>query len=350
MRKTIIFLVIFFSLFCVKNVLATSNCDNNNVLLPCHLVDQLTNHDADNYIHTSGVNTTGGRVDFFYDSQMCPADNTTTPGDITIYHQMGANDNCGWSAGNSTGQFSGGFSTVYIPVTSVLSWQGTESSTFNENGIATQFTPVSGSSVGYNVNFTGTYNNSAGYNQICAFFTTTDEDVLPHCSPLPTVNGFGLPYNFNYSLDPNHTFSYTLKLYDGVNYTSARSPISFSTSALSTTATPAWVPEACDWTSPATYGGCISNIFYSLFFPSLDSLNQFQTLSTLYVNKPPFGYIVAVQNTLKNINDTGTSAFTLTSMPILNTFIFDPLRTALVWVLWVAFLFVLYHRLSDIIL
>ena len=94
--------------------------------------------------------------------------------------------------------------------------------------------------------------------------------------------------------------------------------------------------------------GCFQNALQYLFYPTQASISQFSNLVSLYQDKPPFGYIKAVQDTLKSLNDTGTSVFTLQSMPILNTYIFTPLRTALAWVLWLAFAFVLYHRFKNI--
>ena len=94
--------------------------------------------------------------------------------------------------------------------------------------------------------------------------------------------------------------------------------------------------------------GCMQNALVFLFYPSSASLSQYNGLYLQFINKPPFGYIVGIQKAISGINDTNTSAFTLESMPILNTYIFDPIRLALAWVLWVAFAFVLYHRLKNI--
>ena len=94
--------------------------------------------------------------------------------------------------------------------------------------------------------------------------------------------------------------------------------------------------------------GCMQNALIFLFYPSSASVDQFNGLYNQFINKPPFGYIFAIQNALKGINDTAMSAFTLQSLPILNTYLFDPIRLALAWVLWVAFAFVLYHRLKNI--
>lgn len=94
--------------------------------------------------------------------------------------------------------------------------------------------------------------------------------------------------------------------------------------------------------------GCLQNAIVYLFYPSPGALSSFNDLYDTFKNKPPFGYISAVQTALNGINDTETSAFTLETMPILDTYIFTPVRTALIWVLWVAFVFIFYRRLSNI--
>ena len=67
--------------------------------------------------------------------------------------------------------------------------------------------------------------------------------------------------------------------------------------------------------------GCMQNALVFLFYPSSASLSQFNGLYNQFIHKPPFGYIVAIQSTLQNVNISGTSAFTLQSMPILTLFI-----------------------------
>lgn len=94
--------------------------------------------------------------------------------------------------------------------------------------------------------------------------------------------------------------------------------------------------------------GCFQNAIVFLFYPSQSSLNDFSGLYDAIKNKPPFGYISAVQTSLQGINDTQTSVFTLETMPILNTYIFTPIRTAIIWVMWLAFIFMFYHRLKNI--
>ena len=94
--------------------------------------------------------------------------------------------------------------------------------------------------------------------------------------------------------------------------------------------------------------GCFQNAIVFLFYPSQSSLNDFSNLYDAIKDKPPFGYISAVQTALQGINDTETGVFTLETMPILDTYIFTPVRTALIWIMWLAFIFMFYHRLKNI--
>jgi len=94
--------------------------------------------------------------------------------------------------------------------------------------------------------------------------------------------------------------------------------------------------------------GCFQNAIVFLFYPSQSSLNDFSSLYDAIKNKPPFGYISAVQTALQGINDTETGVFTLETIPILDTYIFTPVRTALIWIMWLAFIFMFYHRLKNI--
>ena len=161
---------------------------------------------------------------------------------------------------------------------------------------------------------------------------------------------------FNALTAINHTFtlptgsSWDLRFDlagDGYYYLSPLgSPTSFN--VVSNPATGSTGTNGYTTCSITDVAGCFQNALVFLFYPSSSSINQFNGLYTQFVNKPPFGYIVAIQNALKGINDTATATFTLQSLPILNTFIFDPIRLALSWVLWVAFAFVLYHRLKNI--
>lgn len=229
-------------------------------------------------------------------------------------------------------------------------WNGV--GTIPPDGIASQLTPVASSSVPYTVNFTGTYNNYYGDERVIIATAHNTTGTAIYSSVSATVSsGLGVSYSLNLLLSPNMGYDYTMTMCDasGVTCTTPTSAISFSTNGLtSAISPPVWTAESCTWTDFSTWTGCLDNVFHDLFSPSSESLNQYQGLYAQFINKPPFGYIVAIQSALAGINDTNTSVFTLQSMPLLNTMIFDPIRTALIWVLWVAFAFVLYHRLKNI--
>ena len=249
--------------------------------------------------------------------------------------------------------------TNVLPADYYISWHydgtnwnyyDTNLTTITPDGITTETAPVASSSVPYNVNFTGSYtNSSSNYRELIINATTTGSSLFSSSS-ITVSSGSNLPYNLNLLLTPNQAYSYTVQMCqaDGIICSTPTPAIDFTTNALSSTPTIAYTPETCDWTTPSTYGGCIANIFRDVFFPSSDSLSQFQNLATTYKNKAPFGYISAIQTTLATVNDTGTSVFSLSSMPILNTYIFNPLRLAFSWILWLAFAFLLFRRFKDI--
>jgi hypothetical protein len=219
------------------------------------------------------------------------------------------------------------------------------------DGIASQLTPVASSTIPYNMTFTGTYNNGDGAYRVLIATTTTGTPSIYASTSVIISTGSGLSYTLPLILSPNRTYSYTMILCDagGSTCTTPTTPISFFTNGLTAAISPpVWTAESCTWTDFSTWTGCLDNVFHDLFSPSAESLTQYVGLQAQFTHKPPFGYIVAIQSALGGINDTATSPFTLQSMPILNTYIFDPIRNALIWVLWVAFAFVLYHRLKNI--
>jgi hypothetical protein len=242
-------------------------------------------------------------------------------------------------------------SNIYTFTVSIIAGVAIFTPPIPVSGIDTQLTPVGSSTVPYNVSFTGTYNNYYGtYRGIVATATTGSPAVYSSVQG-SIETGVGLSYNLSLLLSPNQTYSYYMIMCDPSGYTctTPTAPISFSTSGLTGgISPPVWVAEACSWIDFSTWTGCFDNLMHDMFTPTTESLTQFNTLYQNYQYKPPFGYIKAIQNALAGINDTATSVFTLQSMPILNTYVFDPIRTGIIWVLWVAFSFIMYHRLKNI--
>lgn len=91
--------------------------------------------------------------------------------------------------------------------------------------------------------------------------------------------------------------------------------------------------------------GIIGNTFRDvgifLFSPSSASLNQFNTLGSLLQNKPPIGYFTALKSSF-----TGIASGSATVSIGIGGFhaIFDPLRTGLIWLLWIFYLIFLLKR------
>lgn len=75
--------------------------------------------------------------------------------------------------------------------------------------------------------------------------------------------------------------------------------------------------------------------------------DQFTTLKDDLKNKPPFGYFTSAMTAISGISTT-TAAFTLQESTPIMTYIFNPLRTGLVWLLYFAAVVWLYKKLSAI--
>lgn len=114
--------------------------------------------------------------------------------------------------------------------------------------------------------------------------------------------------------------------------------------SLSSASTTAIAPAPCGITNVS---GCFQNAIVYLFYPSTASLDQFGTLWTLVKNKPPFGYIVAVQTAVGTLSASSTATFNLGTVPFM-TAIFDPFRTAVAVLMWLVFIVAFYHRLSTL--
>jgi len=94
---------------------------------------------------------------------------------------------------------------------------------------------------------------------------------------------------------------------------------------------------------------CLKDIATYLFIPSTDSTGQFSDLIDTIKQKPPFGWVVGTYDIIKNINITGaTATFTLEQITPISELIFDPIRTALSWLLYFVFAFYLFKRFKDI--
>ena len=248
------------------------------------------------------------------------------------------------------------------------------------DGIQTQDTPIEGSSNSSNVYFQVHYNDSdiTHYNALCLTVYRYSTGVYQNACYTGVTQGtnqsfityLGLYQNslYHYQWSLNHLTDLSGVITDSNGKTVIYNPatndmqdwanqllpsVTFATGVYSAVASnspnsTSYTSQPCTWSDFNTWGGCLQNISYALFVPTQQSLNQFNDMVTTYKNKPPFGYISAIQTQLASVNDTNTSVFTLQTMPILNTYIFNPLRVAFAWILWLGFTFLLFRRFKDI--
>jgi hypothetical protein len=89
----------------------------------------------------------------------------------------------------------------------------------------------------------------------------------------------------------------------------------------------------------------ICNVIRYLFYPDAAVLNLFSGLTAPIQTKPPLGYFTSIKNALTGLTSS-TPAFTInisSDNPVKTTFL-TPIRTGLIWILWLAFAFWIFHR------
>ena len=85
------------------------------------------------------------------------------------------------------------------------------------------------------------------------------------------------------------------------------------------------------------FSGALCRVMVYLFKPSTASLTKFADLQEIIYQKPPFAYWFDVKDALNSFSATTTPAFTLASVPVLNSYIFTPIRTGLIFLFWLLF-------------
>lgn len=113
----------------------------------------------------------------------------------------------------------------------------------------------------------------------------------------------------------------------------------------STTALFAYPEYECGLTSMI---GCIKNALIWAFYPTEDTITNYNSFLALIQEKPPIGYFTVVKNNLNNLNATSTSAFSVVLPYSLKHYIFDPFDVGLASILWFFFIFNFYKRLKHI--
>lgn len=235
-------------------------------------------------------------------------------------------------------------------------WYWTGSIISQDNYSADQYqnsiipnTPADESVVPAYTLFSGVYSNDGEFNTIGIFLANNTIGGPYNITICDTAEiGSGLTYACYRSNSILTSYSYQAFMWDSSQTfpdgTLIADIIDFTTSDIYS------IPPDFGGIDCSTFDvGCyMQQALQYLFMPSQDALNDFFDLYDLVKNKPPFGYVFAVYDTISNVDIGENEAFELQSMPVLNEFIFFPIRTALIWIFWIAFLFVFYHRLKNI--
>ena len=101
--------------------------------------------------------------------------------------------------------------------------------------------------------------------------------------------------------------------------------------------------ETPQCTGNGIVGDSFCGAFVYLFWPTQDSLNQFQNLGPQLANKPPFGYITSLNTALNGLSDTASATLDLSPIADLS----DPMsgfRTMIAWVFWWLFGFWVFNK------
>lgn len=94
------------------------------------------------------------------------------------------------------------------------------------------------------------------------------------------------------------------------------------------------------------YSAC--NMLLYLFVPPAGTFDEIAKIYTRVENKPPFGYIPAIQTAFGGFNSSSSAAFSFPDVSALDAGIFDPLRIGVAWALWLLFGFWVFHKFRNI--
>ena len=260
-----------------------------------------------------------------------------------------------------------------------FSWNGTDwSGNFPIIDTTTHFTSFAVSTTTGTVNIQGYWNATTTngiYEQLQFYqydtifgqqsFTTRTATTtgnfnwtFPYVDP-PTTTGtttaqFGVDttfyakiyqYNNNYFNDPFTGIIDPLYKTLLVATSTTMSPTALFYNIASTTALFAYPEYECGLTSMI---GCIKNALIWAFYPTEDTITNYNSFLALIQEKPPIGYFTVVKNNLNNLTATSTSAFSVVLPYSLKHYIFDPFDVGLASILWFFFIFNFYKRLKHI--
>lgn len=82
--------------------------------------------------------------------------------------------------------------------------------------------------------------------------------------------------------------------------------------------------------------GCFQNALIYAFVPSQDSFTNLINLKNQVITKAPFGYFALVKDAMNTLSASATPSFTLATSSAIVQNIFNPLKTGISAVLWIA--------------
>lgn len=94
--------------------------------------------------------------------------------------------------------------------------------------------------------------------------------------------------------------------------------------------------------------GCIKNAAIWLFFPTIDTIQNYNKLIDVIQSKPPVGYFTMVKSNISGLSATSTKAFNLIIPASIKNNIFNPFDIGVAGILWLFFIFNFYKRLKHI--
>lgn len=280
---------------------------------------------------------------------------------------------------DGVGNYASSSPAVYVPLSATDSthWS-TSATTFNPN---THFTSFTVSTSTATVHITGYWNatTTAGITEQLEFYqyssllgqesytfrtasTTGLFDWTFPYLPLPT------PYTgatTTPTITANTTFYAKIYQYDTAYFndpfsgivdpryktllvstsTTLTAPTTNLYNLASTTALFAYPEYECGITS---FIGCIKNALIWAFYPTQDTINNYNSFLVLIQSKAPIGYFSLAKSNINNLSATSTKAFTVTIPKSLKDYIFHPFDIGLASILWFFFLMNFYKRLKHI--
>jgi hypothetical protein len=261
----------------------------------------------------------------------------------TLYGNYGAGIYSGWVCFSASG---GGTDTCNN--NSALQYNFTDINVYGPDSIYFN-SPILVGVYGSYVPFIGSYNNANGtYNKLIITIHNNTSTVADAVITLDAQTGSQVAFRADMLLLLNSNYTYSAKLKNSSTQaeTTSTADITFNTgvAVILPSQPPTLDYQNCSITE---IGGCLTNAFIYLAYPSDLAVDKLYDLENTIKDKPPIGYISGVFTILGNLSATETPTLTFASFTPLNTYIFSPIRSGLVFVLWIAFAFVLFKRFQH---